>query len=49
VNIFSSERVTYTGSVTEVMGYPGNRLTSEYWFPWYDNFYMSTKIVIGRP
>jgi beta-glucanase (GH16 family) len=49
VKIFSSERVLYGDSFNEVMGYPGNQLTTEYWFPWYDSTSMSTDILVGRP
>jgi hypothetical protein len=49
VKIFSSERVLYGTSFNEVMGYPGNKLTTEYWFPWYDSNSMSTDILVGRP
>jgi hypothetical protein len=49
VKIFSSERVLLGTSFNEVMGYPGNQLSTEYWFPWYDNTSMSTDILVGRP
>jgi Zn-dependent metalloprotease len=49
VKVFSSERVLYGISFNEVMGYPGNQLTTEYWFPWYDSTSMSTDILVGRP
>jgi mannan endo-1,4-beta-mannosidase len=49
VKIFTSERVLYGTSFNEVMGYPGNKLTTEYWFPWYDSTSMSTDIVVGAP
>jgi hypothetical protein len=49
VKVFSSERVSYGSSFNEFMGYPGNKLTTEYWFPWYDSAAMSTDIVVGRP
>jgi len=32
-----------------VMGYPNNKLTTEYWFPWYDSISMSTQILVGAP
>jgi hypothetical protein len=47
--IFTSERVLLGTSFNEVMGYPGNKLTAEYWFPWYDSSSMSTDIVVGTP
>ena len=49
VKIFTSQRVLYGTSFNEVMGYPGNKLTTEYWFPWYDSETMSTDILVGRP
>jgi hypothetical protein len=49
VKLFSSERVLYGTSFNEVMGYPGNKLTTGYWFPWYDSTSMSTDILVGRP
>ena len=48
VKVFTSERVLYGDSFNEVMGYPGNKLTMEYWFPWYDSTTMSTDIVVGN-
>ncbi len=49
-NVFASERVhTAQGFVQETMGYPNNRLTTEYWFPWYDNLSMSSWILVGNP
>jgi hypothetical protein len=49
VKIFSSERVLYGTSFNEVMGYPGNKMTIEYWFPWYDSATMSTNVLAGMP
>jgi hypothetical protein len=49
VNVFTSQRVIYQTSFNEVMGYPNNQLTTEYWFPFYDNVSMSSNILIGRP
>jgi hypothetical protein len=51
VKIFTSERVLYGPSLNlnEFMGYPGNKLTTEYWFPWYDSITQSTDIVVGTP
>ncbi len=49
VPIFASERAVYAGvSFDEMMGYPANRLTTEYWFPWYDKKSMVTDLVIGN-
>jgi Zn-dependent metalloprotease len=49
VKIFTSERVLYGTSFNEVMGYPGNKLSAEYWFPFYDSTTMSTNVLVGRP
>lgn len=49
IDIFASERVLYAGSFNEVMGYPDDQLTSEYWFPWYDNVGMATWVLVGNP
>jgi hypothetical protein len=47
--IFTSERALYGGSFNEVMGYPANQFTTEYWFPWYDNVSMMSWVLVGRP
>ena len=51
VNILTSERVlTYPNSgFNELMGLPRNRMSSEYWFPYYDSISMSNDILVGRP
>jgi mannan endo-1,4-beta-mannosidase len=49
VKIFTSERAMYNGTFNEVMGYPANQFTTEYWFPWYDNVSMATWILVGNP
>jgi CSLREA domain-containing protein len=49
VKIFTSQRALYGTSFNEVMGYPGNKLSTEYWFTWYDSTSMSTDILVGRP
>jgi branched-chain amino acid transport system substrate-binding protein len=46
---FTSERVIAGNSFNEVMGFPTNQLTTEYWFPWYDNKDMSTWVLVGNP
>lgn len=53
---FTSERVHFTGidstkwtAFNEVMGYPTERLSTEYYFPWYDNLTMYTWVLIGNP
>ena len=49
VNIFTSERTKFGNSFNEVMGYPGNQLTTDYWFTSYDDVGMITYLVIGNP
>jgi hypothetical protein len=49
VNIFTSERVAYGNSFNELMGYPANKLTTEYWFTYYDDIYMASRVMIGTP
>jgi hypothetical protein len=48
-DIFASERQIFYGSFAESMGIPGNQLTTDYWFPWYDGVTMSTWITVGAP
>ncbi len=36
-------------SFSEMMGYPADQLTDEYWFPWYGSINMGTSILISRP
>ncbi len=49
LNIFASERSTFHSSFNEVMGVPFDQFTTEYWFPWYDNTYMKTWVLVGNP
>jgi hypothetical protein len=49
ISIFTSERSLYGPSFNEMMGYPTNQLTSEYWFTWYDSIYMNTDIYVSTP
>jgi hypothetical protein len=49
VNIFTSERTKLGNSFNEVMGYPANQLTTDYWFTSYDDVGMITYLVIGNP
>jgi hypothetical protein len=49
ISIFTSERSLYGPSFNEMMGYPANQLTSEYWFTWYDSIYMNTDIYVSTP
>jgi hypothetical protein len=51
--ILASERFISTyldsASYSEMMGYPTNKLASNYWFPWYNNISYSTELRIARP
>src|SRR5215475_6824294 len=49
IPIFTSERSKFGSSFNEVMGYPGNQLTTEYWFTSYDDVGMITYLVLGNP
>ncbi|HMD79951.1 MAG TPA: hypothetical protein VKE92_01510, partial [Anaerolineales bacterium] len=49
VNIFTSQRARFGNSFNEIMGYPANRLTTDYWFTSYDDVGMITYLVIGNP
>jgi hypothetical protein len=51
VNIFTSERVfTAPDSVfNEMLGYPLNQMTSEYWYPSYDCVNMTNDILVSKP
>jgi hypothetical protein len=49
VAVFVSEGSVYKASFNEVMGYSGDQLTTEYWFPWYDNVGMKTWVLVGKP
>jgi hypothetical protein len=50
--ILASERFIQTyqasASYSEMMGYPGNQLATEYWFPWYNNKTYSTQLRISN-
>jgi hypothetical protein len=50
--ILSSERFIYSykdsRSYAEMMGYPNNRLTTQYWFPWYNNKTYSTQLRVSN-
>jgi hypothetical protein len=50
--ILASERFIQTfqtsASYSEMMGYPGNQLTTEYWFPWYNNVSYSTQLRVSN-
>ena len=51
LDVFASERALSgpASSFNEVMAFPHNQLTNDYWFTWYDNQSMSTQLVIARP
>ncbi len=51
IPVFASERVFTVpeDSFNEVMGYPADQLTDEYWFPWYNSINMQNSILISRP
>jgi hypothetical protein len=50
--ILASERFIQTfmssASYSEMMGYPGNQLATEYWFPWYNNLNYSTQLRVSN-
>lgn len=48
-SILSSQRTLHCGSFNEVIGYPGDKLTTEYWHPWYDDRIMKTNLLITNP
>ncbi len=51
IPVFASERVFTVpeDSFNEVMGVPGDQLTDEYWFPYYNSVNMQNSILISRP
>jgi hypothetical protein len=49
VNIFTSQRAAYGASFNELMGFPAGQLTTDYWFPYYDDVNMATWLMIGNP
>jgi hypothetical protein len=52
-NILSTQRLLYTtpsfASFYELDGFPTNQLTTEYYFPWYNNTAMSSQLRIAVP
>lgn len=55
-DFFASERVHFPGTdsskwtaFNEVMGLPTERLSTEYYFTWYDNLTMYTWVLVGNP
>ena len=51
VPVLTSERVLTNpdGVFNELLGYPLNQMSSEYWFTYYDSVSMSNDILVGRP
>jgi hypothetical protein len=54
INVFTSERALsgYPGtapSFNEILGVADSKLTSDYWFTWYDDKDMSTQLMIAIP
>jgi hypothetical protein len=58
--IIAAERIIYSNgngtvqngthtSYFELMGFPSNKLTSEYWIPWYNNVNMWTQLRFANP
>jgi hypothetical protein len=48
-SILATERLIKGSGYDELMGYPADRLTNEYLFPWYNNKAMNSEILIGVP
>jgi hypothetical protein len=49
VEVFTSERTRFGNTFNEVMGYPGDQVSTEFWFTSYDDTGMSTFLVVGNP
>jgi hypothetical protein len=58
INIIAAERVIYSQggaqrgvetSYSEMMAFPDNQLTTQYWFPWYNNVNMWTQLRFANP
>ena len=49
VDIFTSERTRFGNTFNEVMGYPGDQVSTEFWFTSYDDTSMITYLVVGNP
>jgi uncharacterized protein YxjI len=47
--IFASQRAIFGSSFNSIVGYPGDQLTTDYWFTSYDDVGMTTFLVIGNP
>jgi len=52
-DILVTQRLLYTtpgfSSFYEITGVPGDQLTTQYWFPWYNNTAMNSQIRIATP
>jgi predicted outer membrane repeat protein len=52
-NVIATERSWFGTdpyqTYNEVVGYPHNQLTNNYWFPWYDNVNMIQWVLVGNP
>jgi hypothetical protein len=53
-NIVAAERVIYEAngiptSYSEIMGLPENLLNAIYWFPWYNNVDLDTRLRFAVP
>jgi alpha-tubulin suppressor-like RCC1 family protein len=54
INIIAVERVIYSAggqetSYSEIMAFPDNQLTTQYWIPWYNNVNMWTQLRFANP
>jgi hypothetical protein len=48
-NVLTSVRYLYgANSYSEELGYPGNQLTTEYYFPWYNNFAFASELRVAN-
>jgi hypothetical protein len=49
VKIIAAMRIVTSSSYTELMGFPSDQLTDEYWFPWYNNVTYNSGVRFGFP
>lgn len=47
--IFTTQRSLYSSSFCEIAGIPSTSLDTSYYFPWYDDLYMQTWVLVGNP
>jgi hypothetical protein len=47
-SILASERVIWLNGYDELMGYPVDQLTTEYLFPWYNDYAMNSQLRVGN-